>query len=293
VGDGTTIHRVGVVGAGLMGSGIVEVVARSGASVTFVEPTDELVAAGRARVARSLATAVERGKLDADERDAIVDRISAATDLDALADVGLVVEAATEDEGAKLEVFRRLDQVTEPGTILASNTSSIPIERLAGATGRPGDVIGIHFFNPPPVMPLVELIPAASTSEATLEAARSWVASLGKTTVVSRDEAGFIVNRVLIPFLNDAVGLLERGVATREDIDTACRLGLGHPMGPLQLADLIGLDTVAAIGEVLAAANDDERFGPPALLRTLVADGKLGRKSGEGFYPYGASSSGT
>jgi 3-hydroxybutyryl-CoA dehydrogenase len=293
VGDGTTIRRVGVVGAGLMGSGIVEVVARSGAAVSFVEPSDELVAAGHARIARSLATAVERGKLDADERDAIVDRISAATDLDALADVDLVVEAATEDEGAKLEVFRRLDQVTEPGTILASNTSSIPISRLAGATGRPGDVIGIHFFNPPPVMALVELIPASTTSEATLDTARGWVASLGKTTVVSRDEAGFIVNRVLIPFLNDAVGLLERGVATREDIDTACRLGLGHPMGPLQLADLIGLDTVAAIGEVLAAANDDERFGPPALLRTLVADGKLGRKSGEGFYRYGGSSSGT
>ena len=285
-GSGATVRRVGVVGAGLMGSGIAEVAARAGASVTFVEPTPDLVVAGRARIERSLATAVERGKLDADERDAIVGRLAGATELDALADVDLVVEAAIEDEAAKIEVFRRLDAATPPEAILASNTSSIPIARLAAATGRPDRVIGIHFFNPPPVMPLVELIPAGSTSEDTLGFARSWATSLGKTTVVSRDEAGFIVNRVLIPFLNDAVQLLERGVATREDIDTACRLGLGHPMGPLQLADLIGLDTVAAIGEVLASANDDERFGPPAMLRGLVADGKLGRKSGEGFYRY-------
>jgi len=286
VADGTTVRRVGVVGAGLMGCGIVEVAARAGADVTFLEPSDELVAAGRARIERSLAAAVDRGKLDAVERDAIVARIEAATDVDALADVDLVVEAATEDEGAKLEVFRRLDGVTRSDVILASNTSSIPIARLAAATSRPGKVIGIHFFNPPPVMPLVELIPAASTSDETVAAAQAWVAALGKTTVVSRDEAGFIVNRVLIPFLHDAVGLLERGVATRDDIDTACRLGLGHPMGPLQLADLIGLDTVAAIGGVLAAANDDDRFAPPELLRRLVAEGKLGRKSGEGFYRY-------
>ena len=287
MGDGTTIHRVGVVGAGLMGSGIVEVAARAGAEVTFVEPTQELVLAGRERIARSLGTAVERGKLDAVERDAIVARIAASTDLGALADVDLVVEAATEDEAAKLAVFRRLDAVTRSEVILASNTSSIPIGRLASATRRPAEVIGIHFFNPPPVMPLVELIPAASTSEETLAAAETWAASLGKTTVVSRDEAGFIVNRVLIPFLNDAIGLLDRGVATREDIDTACRLGLGHPMGPLQLADLIGLDTVAAIGEVLATANADDRFGPPPMLRRLVEEGKLGCKTGEGFYPYG------
>jgi 3-hydroxybutyryl-CoA dehydrogenase len=286
-GSDATVRRVGVVGAGLMGSGIAEVAARAGASVTFVEPTPDLVATGRARIERSLATAVDRGKLDAGERDAIVGRISGATDLSALGDVDLVVEAATEDEAAKLEVFRRLDAATPPGAVLASNTSSIPIARLAAATGRPDRVIGIHFFNPPPVMPLVELIPAGPTSEPTLSLARSWAASLGKTTVVSRDEAGFIVNRVLIPFLNDAVRLLDDGVATREDIDAACRLGLGHPMGPLQLADLIGLDTVAAIGEVLASANDDQRLGPPALLRRLVAEGKLGRKSGEGFYPYG------
>jgi len=285
-GSGTTVRRVGVVGAGLMGSGIVEVVARAGADVTFVEPTDDLVEAGRARIERSLGTAVDRGKLDAGERDAALARIDGATELDALADVDVVVEAATENEAAKLEVFRRLDAVTPPGIVLASNTSSIPIARLAAATGRPDRVIGIHFFNPPPVMPLVELIAAASTSDDTVAFAREWTAALGKMTVVSRDEAGFIVNRVLIPFLNDAIGLLERGVATREDIDTACRLGLGHPMGPLQLADLIGLDTVASIGEVLATANEDERFGPPPMLRRLIEDGKLGRKTGEGFYRY-------
>jgi 3-hydroxybutyryl-CoA dehydrogenase len=280
------VRRVGVVGAGLMGSGIVEVAARAGADVTFVEPTRELVDAGRARIERSLGTAVDRGKLEAAERDAIVRRISGATSLGGLTHVDLVVEAATEDEAAKLDVFRRLDAVTRPDVVLASNTSSIPIARLAAATDRPDRVIGIHFFNPPPVMPLVELIPATTTSEDTIDLARAWAVSLGKTTVVSRDEAGFIVNRVLIPFLNDAIGLLDRGVATREDIDTACRLGLGHPMGPLQLADLIGLDTVAAIGDVLASANGEERFGPPSMLRRLVEEGKLGRKTGEGFYRY-------
>ena len=285
-GSGANVRRVGVVGAGLMGSGIVEVAARAGAEVVFVEPTTDLVAAGRARIERSLATAADRGKLDAAERDAALSRIVGDSDLGALADVDVVVEAATEDETAKVEVFRRLDAVTRPATVLASNTSSIPIARLAAATARPDRVIGIHFFNPPPVMPLVELIAADGTSEDTVAFARGWAAALGKTTVVSRDEAGFIVNRVLIPFLNDAIGLLDRGVATRDDIDTACRLGLGHPMGPLQLADLIGLDTVASIGEVLASANEDERFGPPELLRRLVEQGKLGRKTGEGFYRY-------
>jgi 3-hydroxybutyryl-CoA dehydrogenase len=280
------VRRVGVVGAGLMGSGIAEVAARAGAGVTFVEPTEELVAAGRERIERSLGTAVDRGKLDPSERDAVFARITGATDLDALRDADVVVEAATEDEAAKLDVFRRLDVVTRPQIVLASNTSSIPIARLADATRRPDRVIGIHFFNPPPVMPLVELIPAASTSRDTLAFAESWTASLGKTTVVSRDEAGFIVNRILIPFVNDAVRLLDAGVATRDDIDTACRLGLGHPMGPLQLADLIGLDTVAAIGDVLASAHGEGRSAPPPLLRRLVAEGKLGRKSGEGFYRY-------
>jgi 3-hydroxybutyryl-CoA dehydrogenase len=285
--DVSEVRHVGVVGAGLMGSGIAEVVARAGTRVTFVEGSPELVEAGRARIEDSLAAAVTKGKLGADDRDAALVRLEGADDLAALADCDLVVEAATEDPEAKEAIFARLGELTRPEVVLASNTSSIPIARLAEASARPDRVIGIHFFNPVPVMPLVELIPAASTSPETLAMARAWAGSLGKECVVSKDEAGFIVNRVLIPFLNDAVRLLEDGVATREDIDAACRLGLGHPMGPLQLADLIGLDTVAAIGEVLAGAHGDERLGPPTLLRRLVAEGKVGRKSGEGFYPYG------
>jgi 3-hydroxybutyryl-CoA dehydrogenase len=285
--DASEVRHVGVVGAGLMGSGIAEVVARAGTRVTFVEGSPELVEAGRARIEDSLAAAVTKGKLAEDDRDAALARLEGADDLSALAECDLVVEAATEDPGAKEAIFARLGQVSRSDVVLASNTSSIPIARLAEASGRPDRVVGIHFFNPVPVMPLVELIPAASTSPETLMFARAWAGSLGKECVVSKDEAGFIVNRVLIPFLGDAVRLLEDGVATREDIDAACRLGLGHPMGPLQLADLIGLDTVAAIGEVLADAHGDERLGPPALLRRMVAEGRLGRKAGEGFYRYG------
>lgn len=285
--EASQIRRVGVVGAGLMGSGIAEIVARAGAEVTFVEGSPELVQAGRRRIEGSLSEAVSRGKLGEADRDAALARITGVEDLAALADQDLVVEAATEDPAAKQAIFARLGELTGPEVVLASNTSSIPIARLAEASGRPAMVVGIHFFNPVPVMPLVEVIPAASTASETLALARAWATSLGKQVVVSKDEAGFIVNRVLIPFLNDAIRLLDTGVATREDIDAACRLGLGHPMGPLQLADLIGLDTVAAIGEVLAEANDDERLGPPALLRRMVAEGTLGRKSGEGFYPAG------
>ncbi len=284
--NASEVRHVGVVGAGLMGSGIAEVAARAGLDVTFLEPNDELVAAGRERIEASTGTAAERGKLGADERDAILRRVRGTAEIEAFAAVDLVIEAATENEAAKLEVFRLLDAVVRPGVVLASNTSSIPIGRLAAATSRPGLVIGIHFFNPPPVMALVELIPAAATAPETLAFARAWAESLGKTCVVSKDEAGFIVNRMLIPFLHDAVRLLEGEVSTREDIDAACRLGLGHPMGPLQLADLIGLDTVASIGDVLHAAHGEERMGPPPLLRRLVAEGKLGRKSGEGFYRY-------
>jgi 3-hydroxybutyryl-CoA dehydrogenase len=280
------VRHVGIVGAGLMGSGIAEVVARAGTRVTFMEDTDELVASARGRIERSVETAVRRGKLDdADARDAL-GRIDAATDLSALATCDLVIEAAPEDLAVKQRIFSRLGEVTSPQAILASNTSSIPIVELGVASGRPDRVIGIHFFNPPPVMSLVELIPSIATSAETVERARTWVGSLGKETVTSRDEAGFIVNRVLIPFLNDAIAMLDRGIATRDDIDAACRLGLGHPMGPLQLADLIGLDTVLQIGEVLAQEFREPRYAPPPLLRRMAAAGRLGRKSGEGFYRY-------
>jgi len=281
------VGHVGVVGCGLMGSGIVEVCARAGLQVTFVEGTDELAAAGRTRLERSFAAAVSRGKLGGDERAAALARIEAATDLAAVAGADLVIEAATEDPDAKRSIFARLGELTSPGVVLASNTSSIPIATLGAASGRAADVIGMHFFNPVPVMALLELIPSTETSDRTFALARSFGADvLGKTCVRSGDEAGFIVNRLLLPFLFDAIRLLERGFATREDIDTAIQLGLAHPMGPLQLSDLVGLDTVLHIGEVLHDAFGEERYDAPVLLRSLVRDGKLGRKTGEGFYVY-------
>jgi 3-hydroxybutyryl-CoA dehydrogenase len=270
-----------------MGSGIVEVVARTGAEVVFVEGTDDLVARGRAAIERSVGKGVERGKLAADERDALLLRVRGATDLEELAGVDLVIEAATEDVATKLEVFRRIGEITRPDVVLASNTSSIPIVELAVASLRPDRVVGMHFFNPPPVMELVELTPAITTSEETLRFARSYGEHLGKTCVLAKDEAGFIVNRLLIPYLYDAARLLESGFATREDIDTAVSLGLAHPMGPLALMDLIGLDTMLGIGEVLFAEFRDPRFAPPPILRRMVAAGTIGRKSGLGFFEYG------
>jgi 3-hydroxybutyryl-CoA dehydrogenase len=277
---------VGVVGAGLMGSGIIEVCARAGLHVTFVEGSEPLAVAGRGRVERSVGKAVERDKLDAAAAQEALGRIEATTDLGALADVDLVIEAATEDRGAKAAIFGRLGQLTRPEVVLASNTSSIPIRELGAASGRSDKVIGMHFFNPPPVMALLELTPSEDTSEETYGFVRAFGTDvLGKTCVRSGDQAGFIVNRLLIPYLFDAIRLLETGFASREDIDTAMRLGLGHPMGPLTLADLIGLDTLLAIGEVLRDAfPGGSKYEAPKLLRDLVAEGKLGRKSGGGFY---------
>jgi 3-hydroxybutyryl-CoA dehydrogenase len=280
------VRHVGVVGGGLMGSGIVEVCARAGLRVTFVEASDELATTGRGRVERSVGKAVERGKLEAAAAEEALGRIGAATDLEALADVDLVIEAATEDREAKDTIFARLGTVTRPEVVLASNTSSIPIRELGAASGRPERVIGMHFFNPPPVMALLELTPSEDTSEETYGFVRAFGTEvLGKTCVRSGDEAGFIVNRLLIPYLFDAIRLYESGFASREDIDTAMRLGLAHPMGPLTLADLIGLDTLLAIGEVLREAFPGEpRNEAPKLLRDLVAEGRLGKKSGGGFY---------
>jgi 3-hydroxybutyryl-CoA dehydrogenase len=269
-----------------MGSGIVEVCARAGLRVTFVEGSDELVTTGRGRVERSVGKAVERGKLDAAAADEALARIVGATDLRALTDADLVIEAATEDRAAKASIFESLGHLTRPDVVLASNTSSIPIRELGAASGRPARVIGMHFFNPPPVMALLELTPSSETSEETYELVRAFGTDvLGKACVRSGDEAGFIVNRLLIPYLFDAIRLYESGFATREDIDTAMRLGLAHPMGPLALSDLIGLDTLLAIGEVLREAfPDDPAFDAPKLLRDLVAEGRLGSKAGGGFY---------
>ena len=283
---GEDVRSLGVVGCGLMGSGIVEVAARAGQRVTYLEATEDLVAAERARIERSLARAVERGKLTAEERDAALELISGTTDLGAFGEADLVIEAATEDRETKLDVFRRLGEVTKPEVVLASNTSSIPIVDLANASGRPERVLGLHFFNPVPVMPVVEVVRAITTSEATLAFGTAYCGRLWKSTVLSKDRAGFIVNTLLIPYLNHAISMLDEGFATREDIDAAIQLGLNHPMGPLTLADLIGLDTCLQIGEVLYEEFRDARFAPPPLLRRLVSAGHLGRKTGRGFYPY-------
>jgi 3-hydroxybutyryl-CoA dehydrogenase len=280
------VRSVGVVGCGLMGSGIVEVCARAGCDVTYVEPTEALVAAGRARIERSIDRAVERGKLEAADAEHTLGRIAGATDLGALAGSDLVIEAVVEDLETKLDLFRALDGLTRPEAVLASNTSSIPIVELALATARPEKVVGTHFFNPPPVMKLLELIPALTTSEETLAFARAFGDRLGKTNVVAKDHAGFIVNRLLAPYLNDAARLYDEGFATREDIDAAISLGLRHPMGPLALMDLVGIDTCVHVADVLYAEFGDERYKAPPVLRRMVTAGRLGRKSGRGFYEY-------
>ncbi len=280
------VRTVGVVGCGLMGSGIVEVLARTGIDVLFLEPTDDLVAAGLARIESSTGRAVERSKLAADDRDAILGRARGVIDPASFKDVELVIEAATEDPAVKLETFARLDAVVGSDVVLASNTSSIPIATLGAVTGRPEQVIGMHFFNPPPVMGLVELTPSLSTSEETVAFARGFGERLGKTVVVAKDQAGFIVNRLVIPYLCAAIRLYDEGFATREDIDTAMTLGMNHPMGPLALADFIGLDTVLQIAQVLHAEFREPRYAPPPRLQRMVDAGHLGKKSGHGFYDY-------
>jgi len=280
------VRTVGIIGCGLMGSGIAETVARAGQAVVFLEASEELVERGRNRIETSTLRAVERGRLETAERDTLLGRISGTTNVHELADVDLVIEAATEDHDTKVGMFRRLDEVTKPEVILASNTSSIPVADLGAATSRPDKVLGMHFFNPVPVMGLIELVRAITTSEDTVEFGRAYGVALGKTTVESRDRAGFIVNALLIPFLNGAIRMLEDGFATREDIDTAIHLGLNHPMGPLQLIDLIGLDTHLFIANVLFEEFKEPTFAPPPLLRRMVTAGRLGRKVGRGFYDY-------
>ena len=282
----TDVRLAGVVGCGLMGSGIVEIAARAGIDVVFVEPADELVTSGLGRIEASTAKAVDRGKLSAEDRNAALARVRGETDLASLAQADVVIEAATEDPAIKLDTFRRLGEVVRPGVVLASNTSSIPIATLGAASGRPAHVIGMHFFNPPPVMTLVELTPSLSTSEATVSFGRGFAERLGKTVVMAKDQAGFIVNRLVIPYLCAAIRLYDEGFATREDIDASMTLGMNHPMGPLALADFIGLDTVLQIAEVLHAEFRDPMYSPPPRLRRMVEARHLGRKTGSGFYDY-------
>jgi 3-hydroxybutyryl-CoA dehydrogenase len=276
----------GVVGAGQMGRGIAQVAAQSGHRVVLLDVTLAQAEQGVKRIERDLARLVEKGKLPAPERDATLGRIKPAGEYDALAEADFVVEAATEELRLKQAIFESCDKAMRPDAILASNTSSISLTKLAAATGRPDRVIGMHFMNPVPIMKLVEIVRALQTSEATYATTRALAGKMGKTLVTTKDMPGFIVNRMLIPFLNEACFALQEGLGTVEDIDTGAKLGLNHPMGPFELADLIGLDTVLYIAEVLHREFGDDKYRPPAILRNYVAAGWLGRKSGRGFYHY-------
>ncbi len=279
--------RLGVVGCGIMGSGIAEAAARAGCEVVVSEVDGPALAAGRARIERSLERALERGRIGPEARDAALSRLRFSTGLGALADRELVIEAVAEDLAVKSEVLSGLDRLLPPGAVLASNTSSIPIADLASATTRPGSVVGMHFFNPVPALELVEIVPSVLTDEETVRAAEHFAAAvLGKTVVRARDRAGFVVNALLVPYLCSAIRMVEEGLATQEDVDRAMELGCAHPMGPLRLADLIGLDTLLAIAESLHAEHAEPHLAPPPLLRRMVSAGLLGRKSGRGFYRY-------
>jgi 3-hydroxybutyryl-CoA dehydrogenase len=280
------IAKVGVVGCGTMGSGICEVVARAGVPVAFVEVSPERVEAGLDRIRTSLDRAVERGKMSAEDRDELLGRISGDTSYDVIADADLVVEAVPEQLSIKQETFAELDRVCKPGAIFATNTSSLPVIDLAVSTTRSNRVLGFHFFNPAPVMPLIELVRTVVTDPDVVRTAEAFAEKMGKTPVVARDRAGFIANLLLFPYLNQAAGMLEDGYATREDIDAAMQLGTGHPMGPLALLDLIGLDSGTAIMETMYAGFDDVRHAPRPLIRHLLAAGYKGRKTGRGFYEY-------
>ncbi|MFI1280142.1 3-hydroxybutyryl-CoA dehydrogenase [Streptomyces sp. NPDC020858] len=284
----TDVERVGIVGCGLMGSGIAEVCALAGRDVVVVESSRAAADAGLERITRSLARAAAAGKLTAAQRDTAVGRIAMSTDLSRMADRDLVVEAVAEDERAKLEVFARLDRTVERrDAVLATNTSSIPVIRLAAATSRPQQVVGLHFFNPVPVLPLVELVPSLLTGEETVRRARDFASEvLGKRVVRAQDRAGFIVNALLVPYLLAAVRMAESGAASAEDIDQGMTLGCAHPLGPLALADLIGLDTVQAIARSMYAEYREPLYAPPPLLARMVDAGLLGRKTGRGFHTY-------
>ncbi|MFC8449821.1 3-hydroxybutyryl-CoA dehydrogenase [Kitasatospora sp. NPDC057223] len=285
------IARVGVIGCGLMGSGIAEVFARAGLDVLVAEATGEALERGRTRLTNSLDTAVTRGKLSPEQRDDTLARLTFTTELADFADRDLVVEAVAEREDIKVKIFQTLDQVVERrDAILASNTSSIPIVKLAATTSRPEQVIGLHFFNPAPVQKLVEVIPTLTTSAETTARAEAFaVQVLGKEPIRARDRAGFVVNALLVPYLLSAVRMFESGVATASDIDKGMEAGCAHPMGPLRLCDLIGLDTIVSIAESMYDEYKEPLYAAPPLLSRMVDAGLLGRKSGRGFYDYTAS----
>ena len=282
------VQRVGVIGAGLMGAGIAEVAAKAGSDVLVWEAKQEFADAGKARIEKSLEEAVSRGKLSEEDRDAALGRLTFTTKLEDFADRELVMEAIIENEDIKKDVFAKLDEIVEDKKApLCSNTSSLPIQTIASATKNPGRVLGLHFFNPVPVLPLVEVIPALTSDEDVVEVAQTYATeTLGKQAIRAKDRSGFIVNFLLVPYMLSAIRMVENGVATPEDIDTGMKLGANHPMGPLTLADMVGLDTCAFIADVMYKEFGDPSYACPPLLRRMVTAGHTGRKSGKGFYEY-------
>ena len=280
------INTFGVIGAGQMGNGIAQVAATAGLNVIMSDIQIEFAEKGLANITKILNRNVDKGKISAADKDAILGRIKITADLTDMAAADFVVEAATENETLKFQIFKDLDEICQPGVILATNTSSIPIGRIAAQTGRPEKVIGMHFMNPVPVMKLVEVIRGLATSDETFQTTWDLSVKFGKTPALANDFPGFIANRILLPMINEAVYTLYHGVGTREDIDTVMKLGMNHPMGPLALADLIGLDTCLAIMETLYNGFKDSKYRPCPLLRKYVEAGWLGRKTGRGFYEY-------
>jgi 3-hydroxybutyryl-CoA dehydrogenase len=280
------IRNVGVIGCGLMGSGIVQVAAQSGYSVLFVEASDELVRRGLGRLRDTLEALTARGKLDARARDETLGRIAGTPRLEDLKACDLVIEAMTENQALKNETFAKLDGICPPHALLATNTSSCNVTALAAATRRPGQVVGMHFFNPVPLMKLVEVVRTILSDEAAVTVATEFVRSVGKVPVQAKDATAFIVNRLLVPYLLDAIRVYEGGLASLEDIDAAMKLGCGYPMGPFTLLDLVGLDTTMYVAEVMFEEFREPRYAPPPLLKRMVMAGHLGRKTGRGFYTY-------
>jgi 3-hydroxybutyryl-CoA dehydrogenase len=280
------IKKVGVVGCGLMGRGIVQVCAQAGFPVVVSEVNDELLQKGLSAIEASLDRSLQKGKLTPQEKDATLSRIRGTTDIGEFGDCDLIIEAAAENLDLKKQIFRELDGICPAHTILATNTSSLTISDIADSTKRPAKVLGMHFFNPVPVMKLLEMVRTEATSEETFNAAKYFGQSLEKTIVVAKDSPGFIVNRLLAPQILNAIQMLESGIATKEDIDTGMTLGLNYPMGPLTLADFIGLDTLLSIADSIYDKLRDAQYAAPALLKNMVANGHLGRKTGKGFYDY-------
>jgi 3-hydroxybutyryl-CoA dehydrogenase len=282
-----SIKNVGVIGCGLMGSGIAQVAAQAGCSTIVIEANQALLDRGLGGVRRSLEALVAKARLSEGDKDATLGRLRGSLTMEDLAECDLVIEAITENQGLKNETFARLDAICPPHALLASNTSSCNVTAMAAATKRPGQVLGLHFFNPVPLMKLVEVVQSILTDDKTVRDAYEWVQAVGKVPVKAKDSTAFIVNRLLVPYLLDAVRVYEGGLASLEDIDQAMKLGCGYPMGPFTLLDLVGLDTTMFVAEVMFEEFREPRYAPPPLLKRMVMAGRLGRKTGQGFYDYG------